>query len=291
MPRVVVDFWDPIDLNGAAYDLLPLCQQAVHLQVRARMKDRGAEYSDYLVEVHADHGRAEGIAARIRKENLPDKANLQTGDVTPLNLLPNEGVAEKVHFLFDRQLQVFLAQRNRFMRAGAVIDLILEVLGLRLDTVDLQPKLRQDAWSRFNRMQRIGKFELKLRGPEHHPDFSQTIPSINRFLEDAGQEINAHSVTLTLSMERARRESLNVSITRRLVQAARRAVGRDREVEKLIVSGGAADGGSETVDFIRDRLVFWGEVPYDGRQLDSDQCRQLLRLALEEHRAYLRSLL
>lgn len=291
MPRVVVDFWDPLDLNGAAYDLLPLCQQASHLQVRARMKDRGAEYTDYLVEVHAEHGRAEGVAARIRKENLPDKANLQTGDVTPLDLLANEGVAEKVHFLFDRQLQVFLAQRNRFMRAGAVIDLICEVLDLRLDTVDLQPKLRQDAWNRFNRMDRIGKLELKLRGPEHHPDFSQTIPSMNRFLDDAGETINAHSVTLTMSMERARRESLNVPVTRRLVQAARRAIGRDREVEKLVVSGGTADAGSEIVDFIRDRLVFLGEVPYDGRHLDGNQCRQLLRRALEEHRPYLRTLL
>jgi hypothetical protein len=211
-------------------------------------------------------------------------------DVTPLDLTANEGVAEKTHFLFDRGLQVFLVQRNRFMRAGVVVDLICEVLDVRLDTIDLQPKLRQDAWNRFNGMERIGKFELKLRGPEHHPDFSQTIPSMNRFLDDAGETVNAHSVTLTLSMERARRESLSVPITRRLVQTVRRAIGRDQQVEKLVVSGSRAEGGSEIVDFIRDRLVFWDDVPYDGRHLDSNQCRQLLRRALEQHRPYLRTL-
>jgi len=45
------------------------------------------------------------------------------------------------------------------------------------------------------------------------------------------------------------------------------------------------------VDFIRDRLVHSGEVEYEGHQLNKEQCRQLLRQAIESNRAYLRSLL
>ncbi len=214
MPRVNVDFWEPIGPDGNWFDLLPALTYAGNLRVQERMRDRGSEYTDYLVEVNFQNAQSSGMAARIRKENLPERANLRTGDLNPLNLAANEGLAEEVHFLYDDGLRVLLTQRNRIFRAGAVSDLIAE-LGNTM--FGIQPKLREDAWHRFRRMETIGSLELKLQTPEHHPDLSNTIPSMGRFLDDASETLQAMSVELKFSMERVRRRSLAVEIIRGIV--------------------------------------------------------------------------
>ena len=64
------------------------------------------------------------------------------------------------------------------------------------------------------------------------------------------------------------------------------------ELKKLSITGKDSDTGrSEVVDFIRDRLVHRGEVPFEGGQLNKERCRQLLKQAIELNRTYLRSLL
>ena len=285
MPKVTIDFWDPIDNNGNHFDLLPVCSDVHGLRVRDRMQDRGTEYTDYVVHVESRDGQGFGMAARIRKENLPEKVNLQTGDVRPLDLLAQEGLAEEVHFLYDQGLQTLVTQRNRIFRASALVDLLRDLSGAMFG---IQPKLREDAWQRFRRMVRIGSLELKLRTPDHHPNLSQTIPSMAEFLDDAADEVNAFTVDIKMSVERSKTRSLEVGIIRSLVNVFR----REENLSKLVVSGNRGEGErGEIVDFIRDRLVHTGEVRYDGRQLDGAQCRQLLREALERHRPYLRTLL
>jgi hypothetical protein len=286
MPKtVIVDFWDVVNPRGQAFDLTPVIRAAGTQPLESRMRVRGASHTDYLIDVHEDEtARLSGTCARIRNMDWPERVNTRTGAVTPLQLPPDEAIAEEMSFHFDGELQVLATQRHRYFRASVLIDLLRDI---SVQAFDIQPKLQRDAWPRFNRMTRIASIELRLRGPAHHPDFSQVIPSMGQFLDDAGQEINAWEVDLTLSMGRKRKESLNKRIVKKIMRSLR---GQDN-VKSLVARGKRAGSTeSEVVDFMRERLVFSGEVEYTGRQLDRSQCRQLLRDAIEEHREYLESI-
>jgi hypothetical protein len=273
-----------IDTQGRTFDLLPVLQAAGALPVANRMKPRGTSHTDFLAEVHNHPGAASGTAARIRNEDWPERVNLRTGALQPLQLPPDEAIAEEMNFLYDKQLQVLATQRQRYFRASALVELLCDITR---NTFDIQPKLREDAWQRFQRLTRIGSIELKLQGPAHHPGLSRTIPSMSQFLEDAGNRINANEVQIILSIGKTRSRSLDRGIARSIVGFFL----RKPNVRCLTAKGNREDQPSEIIDFIRDRLVFSGEVEYTGRHLDRDQCQRLLRHAIEKHRPYLVTLL
>jgi|GEM_PF-3213603 len=286
MQTVIADFWEVIDPQGNPFDLLPVLEGAATLPTNNRMKDRGPEHSDLLFPPECHETHAFGLAVRIRKVNLPEKGNFQTGEVAPLFFQVNEGAAEEAHFLYDRPLQTLVTQRHKVLRVSGIETLLRDVTGAMFD---VQPKLREDAWARFERMTSIGSVELKLRAPAFHPDFSQSIPSMGSFLDEAANEINARTVDLKFSMGRGnRRESMNLALLKRVARAFRGG----NDLNQLTVRGripGAEK--TEVVDFIRDRLVFSGQVEYAERRLDARQCQHLLRAALDRHREYLQSLI
>jgi hypothetical protein len=72
----------------------------------------------------------------------------------------------------------------------------------------------------------------------------------------------------------------------------RRIRAKDDNIESLRVKGREeGENRQEEIDFIRDRLVFSGNAEYGGRVLEAETCHQILRRAVEEHKAYLKSLL
>lgn len=287
MPKVTVDFWDVIDEQGEPLDLLPIIQNVAALQFRQRMRDRGTEFTDYLAESNIAANSAGGTVARIRRHNWPDRVDLNSGELTLLELPPHQAIAEEMNFLYDQRLRVLATQRRRDFRAGMLVELLSEISGRAFA---IQPKLREDAWRRFRRWRSIGSLELKLTTPTHHPDLSDTIPSMGELLDEAGERVHALEVELKLSMGRVRTRSLAVEIVRDVVNLFR---GR-ANVQHLAARGiGPDDEHTSVVDFIRDRLVFSGQVEYtqNGRHLDRGQCQQLLRQSIETHRRHLENLL
>src|SRR5579884_1433589 len=283
MPWLRVDFWHVRwDADNQHFNLLPVMQQIAGLPAQDRLKDRGIEYSDYLEVPEVVGHQVFGVAARGRKVNLPGRLNCQTGDRGALNIRANEAVDEAVHFVYDRDLMVLATQRQALFRASAVTELLRDVSNQQFH---IQPILRVDKWSRVQRMESIGKIEIAIEGPDHHPDYSGVMPSLNEMLDEAA-EIDAVSVELTLSMGHSRR-SLDVERGKELVNRLR----QEDDVHKLKVSGKPVDGKSETVDFINDRLVHFEQVEYRGRVVDANQCRLILRRGIQENRDYLTGLL
>jgi hypothetical protein len=282
MPKsVTVDFWDVLDMEDHHFDLLPVIKEAGEASLEDRMKKRWAGQIDFLAEALPKPASASGTAVLIRTENWPGRVNTGTGALNALSLAPNEEVREDMSFYFDKKLKTLATQRQQFFRASRLVNLLQDITGVKFI---LQPKLRKDAWQRFQRMSRIGKIEIKVHGPLHHPELSRTVPSMAQLLDEAKNETNALEVGLTLSMGRTS-QSLDKQIMRRVVNVFR----RNDNAKSLAVSGNESDGTSETVDFINDRLVFSGTVEYAEKHLDRE-CRQLLTEAIEIHRSYLASL-
>jgi hypothetical protein len=272
-----------LDGHGNALNLVPVLQRVGGLPYLQRMRDRGTEFKDYLVETDARDGVATGLMARIRLHNWPDRVNFETGALDRLLLPQAELIAEEMNFLYDARLRVLATQRQRYFRASVLMELLCEVAD---EPMSAQPILKRAAWQRFRRLQRIGSLEMRIDGPLHHPDFDETMPALGQMLDEAGQAANAISVELKLSMGHVRNRSLTRDVVRGLVDRLRGA----NNVSKLVATGLAHnEERSEIIDFIRDRLVFSGEVEYtpNGRHLDRGQCQQLLRASIAEQRRHL----
>ena len=285
MPWLRVDFWNVLrDVDDEPFDLFAYMRQFVALPPRQRLVDRGVEYCDFLEAPQFLDRQVCGEATRGRKVNLPGKLNVQSGARGDLGVRPDEAVDEAIHFVYDADLRVLVTQRQLVFRATALVSLLRDLGNANFH---ISPVLRKDKWNRVRRMESIGKVEIALKGPDHHPDFSGIMPSLNSLMDEAGQTMNAISAELTLTVGRSR-QTLNVPLAKRLVDRLR----REDNLDKLRVSGKSDDAAkSETVDFINDRLVFSEEAEYQGRNVGAEQCRRILQRAIEQNKDYLTGLL
>ena len=269
-------------MEDRPFDLLPIITAAGEATVTERMRPRGAGQIDFLAEVFPGQSNVSGTAVLIRTQDWPGRVHLQTGELNALRLPTNEEVREDMSFHFDRNLRTLVTQRQQLFRASRLVALLKDITRQRFI---IQPKLRRDAWERFQRMTRIGRIEIKVQGPLHHPELSRTTPSMAQLLDEARNEANALEVGLILSMGRAK-----TSLARQRIRSVINFFRRDGSARSLTATGNEGDAHSETVDFINDRLVFSGRVEYADKHLDRQRCRQLLIEAIETHRDYLASL-
>ena len=275
---VAVDFWDVLGMDGDPFDLIPVIDAVSEATVAERMKPRWAGQIDFLAEASSyKSSTASGTAVLIRTEDRPGRVHLETGALNLLTLPTNEEVREDMSFHFDRDLRTLVTQRRQLFRASRLANLLRDITGAKFV---IQPKLRADAWDRFKKLTRLGKVELKVQGPVHHPTFSHSTPSVAQLLDGARDETNAVEIGLSLSMGHVKSQSL----TKQKIQTIVNYFRKDENARSLMVTGSEGDGDSQTVDFINDRLVFSGDVEYAEKHLDRGKCRQLLKQAVETNR-------
>jgi hypothetical protein len=258
--KVNVDFWHVLDMKGNPVDAYSLLLPLKKIPPTKRLRRRDSEHSDYI-EISSDkNNQIFGCVSRVRMSGLPGRFNLKTAKRQELEITDDEGIDEVGYFLYDAGLQTMVTQRHRLVRASTIEELISETTGI---PIELSPVLRKDKWARFEKMEKLGSFTLKLRGPAHHPDFSGVIESMSKLLTESQSQINAQTFELTLGAGRGREDSLNPSILKNLM---RRIRAKDDNIESLKVKG-REEGKSnqEEIDFIRDRLVFFSNAEYEGR--------------------------
>jgi Family of unknown function (DUF6731) len=285
LPWINIDFYAAVTLDHKDADLASLLKDVGDLKPKDRLVDRGPEYADYIEVTHISHGQIFGGAAKVRKIGIPNRFNLKTYQRHSLGITTEEGLEEVAYFIYDSSLKTLALQRHRLFRSGAWQRLVSEIA----DTpFNLEPRLRKDKWDRFKKMDRIASLELALVNPDQHPALADVQPSLGKMLEDASQDGNAFRIDLKFSMAGARKASLTQAWVRKIVSRFR---SNNENLEKFAVTGASEDGEREAVDFLRDRLVFSGEVEYSSRSLDSEQCWQLIRRAIHENRDYLKGLI
>ncbi len=285
MPWINIDFYAAVALDNKDADLASVLKSVGDRPPKDRLIDRGHEYADYIEITHNSHGQIFGGAAKVRKIGIPNRFNLKTFQRHSLGITSEEGLEEVAYFIYDSSLKTLALQRHRLFRSGAWQRLVSEIA----DTpFNLEPRLRKDKWDRFKKMDRIARLELALINPDQHPALADVQPSLGKLLDDASQDGNAFRIDLKFSMAGARKASLTPAWVRKIVNRFRSS---DENLEKFSVTGTTDEGEREAVDFLRDRLVFSGEVEYSSRSLDSEQCWKLIRSAIQQNRDYLKDLL
>lgn len=286
MVKVNVDFWQVFDADDERIDAYSLLAPLRDLPGTKRLHHRDSEHSDHIEILDNRYKQVFGRVSRVRMSGLPGRFNLKTAKRSELEITDDEGIDEIGYFLYDSEVQSMVTQRHRLVRPSTLEALISETTG---KAVTLNPVLRKDKWDRFGKLEKLGSFTLKLRGPAHHPDFSGVMESMSKLIEDSQSEMNAHTFELTLSAGRGKGVSLNTSLLKKVMTRIR---GKNENIESLKVRG-REEGKTrqEEIDFIRDRLVFSSNAEYDGRVLGVEDCQRLMRKAIESQKVYLKSLI
>jgi hypothetical protein len=123
MPKTIkIDFFKVTMPDDAAVTFeahLDAIQQ-IPLQDDARTRSlRGDPVR--LQQLHHRAGCVEGDMVRTRMDSLPEKSNVDTGELTPLDLREEEGLGEETAFLYDPPSRCLAIQRNRYSVSASAL--------------------------------------------------------------------------------------------------------------------------------------------------------------------------
>ena len=286
MPEVNVDFYLPVNSAGAFVDLGPSLLAAAKKPAPERLKRRNSLYSDFFESAsELGNGQVAGTAARIRMKGLPGHFDYSSFSLNSLNIMEKDGVSEEVHFLVDGPLQTIALQRNGHFRSTQVEMILKDVTGLDFS---LDPKIRGDVAKRLEKLEHVGSLEFRLKDPAFHPDFATSLPAVSALISEVNKSADLASIDIKMKLRRGIANPQEVSRFKNLLNS----LAGQANATKLIAKGRNAKEKTDTIDFMRDRIVATGTVDYsEGRRLDGAQCQLLLRQELDKNRIFLQTLL
>lgn len=204
----------------------------------------------------------EGDMLRIRMNMLPVKASL-SGEVSNIDFDDDEGIGEETAFLYHPPLGVLAIQRNRYGVSPSGFLQYMEHHGHVNEPIILEPILRPGVMERMARMAVVRKFDVRVAGLQNGQLLrgqGHSLGAIATIIE----ELNAPSVSVSVSMDRNRNGGLNRSTVVNTARALMRIGARDASpVRTLELTGQTEDGEQDVIDLIEDRMQDVVEVEQD----------------------------
>lgn len=230
---------------------------------------------------HNHNASYSGVLAKFRTEDFPHVGE-PGGPEHQLNVGENEGLIEKNYFLYFRQNELLVWQRNR---QGCSSSRLAECLSdVANETVVFNPVYQPQA---VRRLMRAGVRPLALEfsiarptNPELFPN-NQWSNSLMRIMNEAG----GARFFMRITSDQRSADQERRSLSNRLKAAARELV--DMEGVKVLRFK-VDDGGIEhPLDLIEDRISSRQEVEMEGRYPNPHSMYAALRNAREDHQAIL----
>lgn len=256
MPKTVkIDFYKVVMPEAAAttFDAVLDRIQQIPLQNEARTREITGD-PIRLQELHHHGGYLEGDMVRTRMDTLPRKSNVETGQLTLLDLDDDEGLGEETAFLYDPATRCLTIQRNRYgVSASAFATYCTEIAAFE-SAISLEPIISGDAIARLQDFDRVNRLTIKvagLAGGQVLRDTPYSLGHIAAFADDYAGPI----VNIDVSMGH-QKGSLARDRVRGVVEWLRRQF-RDREIDvrRIEVSGSAAGDETQVLDLLESRIV------------------------------------
>jgi hypothetical protein len=283
---VQIDFFSVLNDEQVPIDISNDLMAAASRPLEERVLEIGASYDDVLLDdAEQVHGLTLAHLARVRNDRRPGKYNHHSGAFGDLSLEENEDVAEDIYIGLDPSLQTLAIQRNGQFRSASVERLLTDLLNY---PIILEPKLKPDVLERLDRVERIGSLHVKMSVGAQAPEFTGTLESVGHVIRQANENGTVASFDLSLTMQRGQNAPQNVHFFKRFLRDVFRS-GSAKAVEARCLLGG--EEHTEVINFLRDRVVHSGEVHSQGKRLDGDECKQLLRQAIQQQRSVLQGLM
>jgi hypothetical protein len=252
---IKIDFFRVVMPQDAGITFEALLNQiaAIPLDNEARtVKTQGDPVR--LQELHPRAGYVEGDMVKTRMETLPEKSNVETGELAPLDLAEDEGLGEEAAFLYRPPLGCLAMQRNRFSAsASAFVGYCGEVGNLQ-SAILLEPLISGEAIARLHEFGRINRLQVKvagLQGGAPLRDSPYSLAHIAALADDYAGPI----VNIEISMGR-RQGSLARDRVNAVVDWLRgRSADGELDVRKIEVSGSAPGDETELLDLLESRII------------------------------------
>ncbi len=265
MPIAVkIDFYQVLMPKKFTDTFKVVCQAVSGMTARKRNFPRG----DAIIRLHKlyDGTLMEGDLVRLRMSALPAKGDLD-GALTDIDFDEEEGLAEQTAFLFDPKTQVLLLQRNRSGVGGNTFARYFEEKGEVPEAIVLSPIIKGKTLQRLSKFQQIRKVQIGIARPHEAAK-----------LADSGGPTSMHRYLKTLEHLQAPRMDIEVSVGRQTdgmsfngaVDFVKNAMGLqtgdDGDVIRILVDGKNEDDETETLDILKDRIIYQVQVDPDGRR-------------------------
>ena len=207
-----------------------------------------------LQELHLRIGYLEGDMVRTRMDTLPEKSNVETGELAPLDLADDEGLGEEAAFLYHPPLGCLAMQRNRFsVSASAFVGYCGEVGNLQSPIV-LEPLIAGDAIARLHQFGRISRLQVKvagLQGGGELRDSPYSLAHIAALADDYAGPI----VNIEISMGHQRGSLARARVNDVVGWLRGRSDEGALDVRKIEVSGSAPGDETELLDLLESRII------------------------------------
>jgi hypothetical protein len=227
----------------------------------------------------------DGEMVRIRMQDLPSKASLD-GDLTELELGPEEGIGERTAFLYHPPTQVLLLERTQAgVSASSFARYFEEIAGI--EEIEVNPVLNVGAIEKMRQMREISKLEVRIAGLENPGIImGQEDTSVHEAIKIARQ-FRAPRINIDVSMGHHRGRFLNkenvIATVMELLRineiAHTSSSTRSRQRTNMIKITGSLDEDRSRaiVDLINDQRKHEINVTWQGRTIGYEERRDGLR--------------
>ncbi|TGK51125.1 DUF6731 family protein [Leptospira kanakyensis] len=277
--KIITDFY----LEEQNEDIPGGLTEILNLIMKQDVEDRNLNYGESVLRIQEcsldEQGIYEGNFVKIRMYGLPSKASID-GTLAEFDLEDDEGMGEEASFLYDSNLKILAFQRNRYSVTMPTFSNYLKKKTKGKSEIDFLPILTVDTLKKFQKMNSITKFNLKVAGISNPEAFKKSGYAPERVI-DLLEEFGAPNMDLTFSMGFAKGSSLKIKPLQRAInQFLKFASGKDdetkSEVTSLIVTGNGSENHQEIIDLIANRLYLEKEIdlnkadrvlPYSTRKI------------------------
>lgn len=204
------------------------------------------------------------VFTKVRMNNIPDKINVNTGSCSPIELRDDEGLSEKVVFIFNKKLKIVAIQKNvNSITSTGIFNFIrTEIDDSKFETGFI---IRQDVLDQLYKMKLITKCEIKI---DCTKDLSCLKDSnISIFDKIAKQEdIGANLLNITFSMGINSKDSLADVLINKIKNLSS---SNSDAISSLNLYGKDEENKSTVLDLLNFKLVDKQEIKVIKRSIDN----------------------
>jgi len=294
MPKIVkIDFYKVVLPDGSGTTFEALLDRIAQIPLHDDVRTRDIHGDPVRLQELRHHvGWVEGDMVRTRMDNLPQKSNIETGQLGLLDLDDDEGLGEEAAFLYDPGTHCLTIQRNRYGVSANAFAIYCTEIGRFEDIIQLEPIISADAVARLQEFRRVNRLEIRVAGLEGGQalrDTPYSLGHIARFADEYAGPI----VNIEVSMGH-RRGSLLPERVRGVVDWLRAQFREGAmDVRKIEVAGRAAPGDeTQVLDLLESRIVEQRTVEMNqNRVVTYATRRNALRSAWDAQRDRIRAIL
>lgn len=225
------------------------------------------------------------VFTKVRMNNIPDKINVNTGSCSPIELRDDEGLSEKVAFIFNKKLKIAAIQKN----ANSITSTgIFKFIRTEIDDSEFETSfiIRQDVLDQLYKMKQVTKCEIKI---DCTKDLSVLKDSNSSIFDKIAKQkdIGANLLNISFSMGLNSKDSISTPLINKLKKLS---LSNNGAIQSLNIWGKDEENKSTVLDLLNFKFVDKQEIKVIKRSIDNSLLISSAKKAIENNLDILKGL-